>query len=140
MSLAMPEQVLRLSLVFVLACFSADCMAPVGPSGGARDGAFAAILSPPQPTGYVAIAGSVVIETRAARLPVAFENVGLYRGGALTATASTDGRGRFRFLGLIPNGAYEVRVLSDRWRGTARVLLVGRPRRDVMLVADVSSD
>jgi hypothetical protein len=138
MSFALPERVLR-RLVLVLASFSAGCMAPVGPSGGPRDGVFAAILAPPQPTGYVAIAGCVFVETPSARVPVAFENVGLYRGGALTATASTDGRGRFRFLGLIPNGDYEVRVESDRWRGEVRVLLVGRPRRDVMLVADASS-
>jgi hypothetical protein len=127
-------------LALVVAALSAGCVAPIGPSGGPRDGAFAAILSPPLPTGYVAIAGSVVVESPAARVPVAFENVGLYRGGALTATASTDGRGRFRFLGLIPNGAYELRVESDRWRGAVRVLLVGRPRRDVVLVADASSD
>lgn len=133
----MRRLVLLLASVLVPSVW-AGCVAPIGPAGGAREGAWAAALAPPIPSGYVAIAGSVAIETPAARVPVAFETVGLYRSGALTATASTDSRGRFRFVGLIPNGAYEVRVLSDRWRGTVAVRLVGRPRRDVELVADAS--
>jgi hypothetical protein len=109
----------------------------VNTAGGPKEGIVAAALNPPLAVaqGRGDIAGSVAVERPAARIPVAFETVGLYRRGDLLSRTSTDLGGRFQFAGLFPRGRYEVRLLSDRYDGAVPVLFTGRPRRDVELVA-----
>ena len=83
----------------ILALAGGGCVAV---AGGAKEGVVGAALGPPISAGYGRgdIAGSVVVERPAARVPVAFETVALYRRGELLTQASTDAEGRFRFLGL----------------------------------------
>jgi hypothetical protein len=124
-----------LRAVVILALAGGGCVAV---AGGPKEGVVAAALGPPVPVGYGRgdIAGSVVVERPASRVPVAFETVGLYQRGELVTRASTDVEGRFRFLGLTARGRYEVRLLSDRFAGSVPVIYTGRPRRDVELCAD----
>jgi hypothetical protein len=124
----------RLALL-LLALTAAGCVV-VG--GGPKQAVVGAALGPPIPVGQGRgdIAGSVVVERPAARVPVAFETVGLYRRGELLTQSSTDLRGRFAFPGILVSGRYEVRLLSDRYAGSVPVVFTGRPRRDVELVAD----
>jgi hypothetical protein len=121
--------------VVILALAGGGCVAV---AGGAKEGVVGAALGPPISAGYGRgdIAGSVVVERPAARVPVAFETVALYRRGELLTQASTDAEGRFRFLGLTARGRYEVRLLSDRFAGSVPVIYTGQPRRDVELVAE----
>lgn len=97
-------------------------------------------VAPPAENGVGIIAGEVRVETLAASVPVAFENVGLFRDGKLVATSSTDGHGRFRFektgQGMYDDGFYELTLLSDRYRASSRIQYARFARRTYELAAE----
>lgn len=89
--------------------------------------------------GVGVIAGEVRVEDLAASLAVTFETVGLFREGTQLGTTTTDARGRFRFdkgeAAFFDDGVYELTLLSDRYRGSARIQYARFARRSYRLVA-----
>jgi hypothetical protein len=97
-------------------------------------------VAPPAENGFGIIAGEVRQESLAASVAVAFETVGLFRDGKLLATSTTDGHGRFRFdrgeAKLYDDGFYQLTLLSDRYRGSARIQYAQYSKRSYLLTAE----
>jgi hypothetical protein len=89
--------------------------------------------------GVGVIAGEVRVESLAASIAVTFETVGLFREGTQLATTTTDAQGRFRFDkgegAFFDDGAYELTLLSDRYRASSRIQYARFARRSYPLIA-----
>ena len=94
-------------------------------------------MAPPPAAGEPGtLSGRVrLVETFGPAASVPFEKVGLYRNGELISEASTDGGGRFLFVGIKDPGEYEVALLSDRFGGSARVHVARFPSGEVEVPA-----
>jgi hypothetical protein len=83
---------------------------------------------------YMRLAGRVDRSGPIGLEPVPFVEVDLVHEGKVVATGATDARGAFRFTELVDSGLYDLRVVSDRYDGQARVLLDGE-RSEVSVLA-----
>jgi hypothetical protein len=75
------------------------------------------------------LVGRVNAATAWGEEPVAFQKVCLVAGGRIVAEASTDRAGAFNLMGHVPDGHYELRLVSDAYAGAVPVDLdLWRPR------------
>lgn len=82
------------------------------------------------------ITGKVVVgEDALYKRPVRYERIELVRAGSVVATTSTDEDGSFTIMAELPNGSYELRLVSKTWRGSRPITLKGYELKDVELSA-----
>jgi hypothetical protein len=111
------------ALVLFTGC--ATTYEPTPPPRQARGEPLPGTLGPSPATGDPGVvSGRVeVVQSFAPAVPVAFEEIALYRDEAVVAKATTDAHGGFMFVGITNGGVYEARVVSARYEGSVQFSL-----------------
>jgi hypothetical protein len=86
------------------------------------------------------IEGRLEMKNGIASVPLRFVKIGLFDSGEKLVTESTtDPSGIFRLNGIVPNGSYKVKVLSEKYRGSATVDVKDYVTHDVLIFAESSA-